>query len=116
MGRVGQRARVFEGRGFTASSTVSKELWDLVRPPDSGTSSQHPSLNCSLGSHAPQIRILLGIGASPGNDLVMPLWTRLGCALARLGWPKKKKVLERTGGWWSLQGGSAGRGTSASLS
>ena len=53
--------------------------------------------------------------ASPGNDLVVPLWTRPGCALARLGWPKKK-VPERTGGLWSLQGGSAGKGTSASLS
>ena len=51
--------------GVTGSSTVSKELWDLVRPPTSGTSSQHHSLNRSLGSHSPQIRILLGITVHP---------------------------------------------------
>lgn len=33
--------------------------------PHSGTSSQHHSLNRSLGSHSPQIRILLGITVHP---------------------------------------------------
>lgn len=103
--------------GVTGSSTVSKELWDLVRPPhlwhifSAPLPQPLPGFPFTSDQNSPWHH-----SASPGNDLVMPLWTRLGCALARLGWPKKKKVPERVGGLWSLQGGSAGRGTSASLS
>lgn len=65
MGRAGQRTRVSGGgEGLLPAGQAPRdsETW---RNPQPGTSSQHPSLNCSLGSHSPQIRVLPGIAGPP---------------------------------------------------